>query len=61
MKNHKIVYVLMEQQEAVAVYTSKDLAEKDCWDCNNEAGYTDDGQHYPDFWITSAPLCEDEE
>lgn len=55
----QILYILMDNTEPVGVYTDKALAEKDCWDCNTEAGYTDEGKNYPDFWVSTAPLCSE--
>lgn len=55
----QILYILMDNTEPVGVYTDKALADKDCWDCNTEAGYTDEGKNYPDFWVSTAPLCSD--
>lgn len=55
----QILYILMDNTEPVGVYTDKALADKDCWDCNTEADYTDEGKNYPDFWVATAPLCSD--
>ena len=49
----------MDNTEPVGVYTDKALADKDCWDCNTEAGYTDEGKNCPDFWVSTAPLCSE--
>ena len=50
------VYVLMEGNKPVGVYTDKALADKDCWLCNEADKYAPEPMTY---WVESVALCTD--
>jgi hypothetical protein len=51
------VYVLMEGNKPVGVYTDKALADKDCWLCNEAQKYLDMEQF--NYWVSTSALCTD--
>lgn len=48
-----VAYVLMNGDTPVEVYTDQDIAERDCWICNEGEKFSENPH---DYYIKSVPL-----